>query len=284
MKNALSLLFLLCLMATQVWSQTDTKPKIEAILAKLPASNSDRLAKTMEELAALGKPGLVQLATQLTPPGQGGDTKIEYALGGFTYAATQSGREAWRKMAAQAYAEALPKVADSYNKMFLIYQLQTVGKDESIPVLAGYLNDENLSGPASRALARIGTAAAGEALLQALSKVSEANQGYLIEALGVARYKNAAPAIEKIAASSTGNVRKLSLFALSELAVPSSASILASAAQKAAYTYDETDATAVYVKYLAHLTANGSAAMAEKLALDLLKPTVPTATRSAALK
>lgn len=284
MKNLISLLILLSLLTTNVWSQTDSKPKIEAILAKLPASNSDRLAKTMEELAALGKPGLVQLATQLTPPGQGGDTKIEYALGGFTYAATQSGREAWRKMAAEAYAEALPKVADSYNKMFLIYQLQTVGKDESVPVLAGYLNDENLSGPASRALARIGTAAAGEALLQALPKVSEANQGYLIEALGVARYKNAAPAIEKIAASSTGNVRKLSLFALSELAVPSSASILASAAQKAAYTYDETDATAVYVKYLAHLTANGSAAMAEKLALDLLKPTVPTATRSAALK
>ncbi len=284
MKNVSSLLLLLCLLATNAWSQTDIKPKIEAILAKLPASNSDRLAKTMEELAALGKPGLVQIATQLTPPGQGGDTKIEYALGGFTYAATQSGREAWRKMAAEAYAEALPKVADSYNKMFLIYQLQTVGKDESVPVLAGYLNDEKQAGPASRALARIGTAAAGEALLQALPKATEANRGYLIEALGVARYAKAAPELEKIALGSTQNLRKLSLFALSELAVPSSAGILASAAQKVSYTYDETDAAAVYLKYLAHLATNGSAALAEKSALDLLKPTVPTATRSAALK
>lgn len=284
MKNLVSLLLLLCLLTTNAWSQTDINPKIEAVLAKLPASNSDRLAKTMEELAALGKTGLVQLATQLTPPGQGGDTKVEYALGGFTYAATQSGREAWRKMAAEAYAEALPKVPDSYNKMFLIYQLQTVGKDESVPVLAGYLNDESLAGPASRALARIGTAAAGEALLLALPKASEANQGYLIEALGVARYAKAAPELEKIASGSTQNLRKLSLFALSELAVPSSAGILASAAQKASYTYDETDAAAVYLKYLAHLAANGSAAMAEKSALDLLTPTVPTATRSAALK
>ncbi len=274
----------MCLCVPQAFSQADTSPKVAAILAKLPANSPERLTKTMEELAALGKAGLVEIATQLTPPGKGNNSKVEYALGGFSYAATQSGREAWRKMATEAYAEALSKVPDAYNKMFLIYQLQTVGKDESVPVLATYLNDENLAGPASRALARIGTPVAGEALLQALTKASAANQGYITEALGMAQYQKAAAELEKIATSSDRNLRKLSLYALSELAVPSSANVLATAAQKAAYTYDETDATAVYLKYLAHLAANGSAALAEKSALDLLKPTVPTATRSAALK
>lgn len=274
----------MCLYVSPAFSQADTSPKVAAILAKLPANSPERLTKTMEELAGLGKAGLVEIATQLTPPGKGDNTKVEYALGGFSYAATQSGRESWRKMAAEAYAEALPRVPDAYNKMFLIYQLQTVGRDESVPVLATYLNDENLAGPASRALARIGTSLAGESLLQALLKASNANKGYITEALGMTKYQKAAAELEKIATSSDRNLRKLSLYALSELAVPSSANVLATAAQKAAYTYDETDATAVYLKYLAHLAANGSAALAEKSALDLLKPTVPTATRSAALK
>ncbi|MPR34673.1 family 16 glycoside hydrolase [Salmonirosea aquatica] len=284
MKSILYSFLLLCLCVPHAWSQADTEAKITAILAKLPATNADRLSKAMEEIAALGKPGLVNIATKLTPPGKGDNTKTEYALGGFSYAATQSGREAWRTMAAAAYAEALTRVPDAYNKMFLIYQLQTVGKDESVPVLAGYLNDENLSGPASRALARIGTPAAGEALLQALPKASDANKGYLIEALGMAKYQQAAAALEKTAASDNRNIRKVSLYALSELAVPSSAKVLASAAQSTSYTYDEADATAVYLKYLAHLAGNGSAPLAEKAALDLLKPAIPTATRSSALK
>jgi len=284
MKKISVLLLIFCLHLTQAWAQSDANPKVTAILAKLPASSPDRLTKIMEEIAVLGKPGLVTIATQLTPPGQGDNTKIEYALGGFTYAATQSGREAWRKMAAEAYAEALNRVPDAYNKMFLIYQLQTVGKDESVPVLATYLNDEKLSGPAARALARIGSSTAGEALLQAFSQATAANQGYIAEALGMAKYQKAAPALEQTATSDNLNLRKISLCALSEIAVPSSASVLASAAQKADYTYDKTDATAFYLTYLAHLAANGSAALAEKAALDLLKPTIPTATRSAALK
>jgi HEAT repeat protein len=284
MKKTFALLLVLCLYMTQAWAQSDADPKVTAALAKLPASSPERLTKTMEEIAALGKPGLVEIASLLTPPGKGDNTKIEYALGGFSYAATQSNRETWRKIATEAYAEALGKVPDAYNKMFLIYQLQTVGKDESVPVLARYLNDENLSGPASRALARIGTPAAGEALLQALSKASETNKEYIIEALGIAKYPQAATALEKTATSDNLNIRKVSLYALSELAVPSSANVLAAAAQNAAYTYDEADATAVYLKYLAHLAGNGSAPLAEKAALDLLKPSVPTATRSAALK
>lgn len=291
MKKNLYILLTLCLLASQAMAQTDQNrtltTKVADLLAQVPAENAASLKKNMEELAGLGKPGLVQIASMLTPPGKGDNTKIQYALGGFTYAASQSGKEEWRKMAAEAYGEALSKVNDPDSKNFLIYQLQTVGKDESVDVLKSYLTDERLAGPASRTLARIASPASGAALLQALNSAKGTSQIAITEALGESRYKEAASTIEKTAASTDLNLRKVSLFALAEIGVPSSESILMAAAQKVMYRYDEADATAVYLKYLARLAQNGSAPIAEKAALELIKNTPApeqTSTRSSALK
>lgn len=289
MKKRLYHFLALCLATSQLMAQTDNplETKVKAILSKLPSQNEAVLKKNMEELAQLGKPGLVQIASMLTPPGKGDNTKIQFALGGFTYYASQAGKEALRKDAAEAYGEALAKVNDPDNKNFLIYQLQTVGKDESVEVLKGYLKDERLSQPAARTLSRIGSPAAGAALLQALGNADGTARLAITEALGDVHYKEAVAAIEKIATSSEQNLRKVSLYSLAEIGVPSSEPILAAAAQKAAYGYDETDATAVYLKYLARLAANGNAAAAEKAALALIKNTPDakqSATRSSALK
>lgn len=289
MKKRLYPILALCLASSQLMAQTGNllDTKVKAVLSKFPSQNEAALKKNMEELAQLGKPGLVQIASMLTPPGKGDNTKIEFALGGFTYYASQAGKEALRKDAAEAYGEALSKVNDPDSKNFLIYQLQTVGKDESVEVLKGYLKDERLSQPAARTLSRIGTPAAGAALLQALGNASGSAQLAITEALGGAHYKEAAPAIEKTAASAELNLRKVSLYALSEIGAPSSEGILAAAAQKASYGYDEADATAVYLKYLARLAANGNNAPAEKAALALIKgmPDVKqSATRASALK
>lgn len=279
----------LCLASSQLMAQSENSldAKVKAVLAKLPSQNEAALNKNMEELAQLGKPGLVQIASMLTPLGKGDNTKIQYALGGFTYYASQAGKEALRKDAAEAYGEALSKVSDPDSKNFLIYQLQTVGKDESVDVLKGYLKDERLSQPAARTLARIGSPAAGAALLQALNNASGSAQLAITEALGGAHYKEAASAIEKTATSSERNLRKVSLYALSEIGAPSSEAVLAAAAQKVAYGYDEADATGVYLKYLGKLAANGQEAAAEKAALALIKATPDakqSATRSSALK
>ena len=154
-------------------------------------------------------------------------------------------------------------------------------------MLKSYLSDQRLAGPASRALARIGTPASGAALLKALDVATGATQIAITEALGESRYKEAVIAIEKTAVSSDLNLRKVSLFALSEIGLPSSEGILASAAQKVLFRYDEADAAAVYIKYLARLAQNGNPAIAEKAALTLITNTPApeqTATRSSALK
>jgi HEAT repeat protein len=291
MKKYVYSILALCLLFSQAMAQTDKNrtlaTRVADLLAQFPADNAAKLDKNLNELAELGKPGLVQIASMLTPPGKGDNSKIQYALGGFTYASSKSGKEAWRKVAAEAYGEALGRVQDPASKTFLIYQLQTVGKDESVEVLKSYLASEQLSGPASRALARIGSPAAGAALLASLSNASGSTQIAIIEALGEARYKEAASAIEKTATSSDLNLRKVSLYALSEIGVPSSESILAAAAQKASYGYDEADATAVYLKYLARLGQNGSGAIADKAALAVIAVASGEkqgATRSSALK
>ncbi|MCE7066447.1 DUF1080 domain-containing protein [Dyadobacter sp. CY326] len=289
MKRNLYNILALCMLISQAWAQTDDAlaTKVKTLLSKFPSQNEAALKKNMEELGQLGKPGLVQIASMLTPLGKGDNTKIQYAIGGFTYYASQAGKEDFRKIAAEAYGEALSKVSDPDSKNFLIYQLQTVGKDESIEVLKSYLKDERLSGPASRTLARIASPAAGAALLQGLEGAPESTKIAIIEALGGVRYKEAASVIEKSAVNEDLLLRKVSLFALSEIGAPSSESILLAAAQKANFGYDESDATAVYLKYLARLAENGNAAASEKAALALLKNT-PDAkqgpTRSSALK
>ena len=264
-----------------------TSTRIADLLAQLPADNATQLKKSMDELAELGKPGLVQIATMLAAPGKGDDSKVQYALGGFTYYSAQAGKEAWRKTAAEAYIEALAKVEAPESKQFLIYQLQTIGKDEAVPTLATFLTDEKLSGPAARTLARIGSEAAGKALLQGLANAKGNPQIFITEALGGSRYKEAASAIEKTAVSDDLNLRKVSLFALSEIGVPSSEAILAAAAKKANYLYDEANSTAAYLNYLSRLSWTGNAPIAEKAALSLTTTLVDakqTDTRSSALK
>ncbi|TLU98995.1 DUF1080 domain-containing protein [Dyadobacter luticola] len=289
MKKTLYTIAASLLFTWQVQAQTDASltNKIEVLFSKLPSENESVLKKNMETLEQLGKPGLVQIASMLKPLGKGDNTKVQYAIGGFTYYASQAGKETARKNAADAYAEALGNVNDPDSKNFLIYQLQTVGKDESVDILKSYLTDERLSGPAARALSRIGSPAAGAALLQALGSAKGSVQIAITEALGGSRYKEAASAIEKTATSEELLLRKVSLFALSEIGAPTSEPILLAAAQKAKYGYDEADATAVYLKYLGRLAENGNAATSEKAALALIAAATDpkqTSTKSSALK
>lgn len=291
MKKIIYALVASCMLNTAAMAQLDKNrtlsTRVADLLAQLPAENATQLKKSMDELAELGKPGLVQIASMLAAPGKGDDSKAQYALGGFTYYATQAGKDAWRKTASEAYVEALSSATTPETKQFLIYQLQTVGKDEAVSALSGYLADEKLSGPAARTLARIGSDASGKALLQALSNAKGSALISITEALGASRFKEGAPAIEKTATSDELNLRKVSLFALSEIGVPSSESLLSAAAKKANYGYDEANATAAYLNYLSRLSVTGNAAIAEKATLALTTTLVDpkqTDARSSALK
>lgn len=285
MKYTIHLLLGLWVSTATVMAQVDAR--ITNLLRQFPAQNAKQQQKSMDDMAALGKSGIAQLASQLTSPDKAEHAKVQYAVGGFTYFVTQNGKEDWRKMAAEAYAEALGKMTDKDNQAFLIFQLQQVGKDEVVSTLANYLNDPKLSGPAARALGKIGTNQASKALLQALTSASGNAQISIVEALGDGKFTEAAPFIEKIAVSTEINLTKVAFYALANIGMPSSENILMSAASKASYGYDEANATSSYLTYLGRLVENGNKAIAIKAANALLKNTPnpkQTPTRSAALK
>lgn len=259
--------------------------RIADLLAQVPAQNQKSLERNAEEMAGLGKDGIVKMITRLAAPESAQNAAIEYAVGGFTYFVNQPARESWRKLAAEAYAEALPKLTHKVNQAFVLFQLQQVDKGEGLNAIVPFLDDTELVGPAARALAASGTQAAGNALLKALENPWGNRQLHLIEALGDMKFAPAAPVIERFAAGEEKEIRKVAQYALTQIAAPSSEGVLRKAAEKSGLVYDETNATGNYIQYLTRL-AEKDPALAEKSARSLYaaaKTTKQEHTKAAAL-
>ena len=268
------LTFLLLLFAA--FSATAQKPdirllstKIADVLATMPAQNKAQLDKSMQSITDLKQDGLITMISEFTAPGTGDNTSLEYALSAYASYVIQTGRETERKAAVAAYCAGLDKVADSKNKQFLIYELQRFGKDDAVACVEKYLGDKDLGGPAARALAQIKTPLAQKALLKALPGSAGENQCSLVEALGYTHTKTAVAAITKLAATTEEELRKVSLAALAKIGDASSAKLFQSAAQKAGFTYDNTNATSDYILYLEEL-AKTNKALATQSATKLM--------------
>jgi HEAT repeat protein len=283
MKKTPYILFAILLGSLSLTAQVNER--ITTLLKQFPTQNAKQQQKNMADMAALGKSGIAELAARLSSSDKPEHTKVQYAISGFTYFVTQNDKEEWRKIATEAYTEALGKITNKDNQAFLLFQLQQVGKEDAVGTLSAYLNDATLSGPAARALGKIGTASAAKVLLQALTGATASSQISIIEALGDGKFAEAAPIIEKLTNNADKNTRKVVLYALANIGVPSSENFLMRAAQQVAYGYDETNATSSYLTYLARLVENGHKALAQKSANALLNNALKqTPTRTGALK
>ena len=156
-----------------------------------PAEDATQLQANAEAVFKMGENGLVEMATRLDTPGD--PTRLHYAINGFSFAASQPGKESWREMAVKAYGRTLGKLSDKEAQLFIITQLEHVGKDDAISYLKAYLHDDRLSDAASRALATINTDASKNALLQALPDASGNARLSLVQALGDTRFAPAVP-------------------------------------------------------------------------------------------
>lgn len=271
MKKICFTLLASALLQSPAWAQgaAATDPKIATVLAALPAKNATVLTSSMAAVASLGEDAYVSLISGLAAPGKGNNSSIEYTVGGFSAYVTQPGNEAQRKMAVSAYCKALQKLTDKQSKQFIISQFDIVGTDDAVATLQPYLTDNDLGDAAARALAKINTLASKTALLSALPQANGAAKLFIIEALGDSRYKSAAATINKIAAGDDTAATKPALYALAYIADPSSATVLASAAAKAGYKYEKTNATQAYLVYAEQLLKNSNRELATKIAIDL---------------
>lgn len=128
-------------------AQTDVNrtvsTKIADLLAKTPADDAEQLKINAESVAALGEDGLLEFVTGLNA--QGDLTRLHFAINGFSYYAIQPGKESWRTMGTKVYGQALGKLSNDEAKLFIITQLEHIGKDDAIIYLQPYLHHDRLS-------------------------------------------------------------------------------------------------------------------------------------------
>ena len=139
---------LLCgsMLMAQTPANRTAKTTAADVLAQMPAAKQAAYNKLIGDLSSTGEEGVLMLVNMINAPGKGSNANVDYALSGLTHYVMAKGEENARLVTAKAYLKALEMVNERETKAFIIRQLQMLGKDECIDVLASYLNDESLSG------------------------------------------------------------------------------------------------------------------------------------------
>lgn len=257
--------------------------KIADLLAKTPAADSADLINNAMAVADLGEKGLIELIKQLE--GSGDKSRQHFAISGFSFYATQTGREAWRSMATSAYGQALSQVADPVIQQFLLAQLEQVGKNDAISYVQPFLTKNRLSDAASRVLATINTKESLSSLHEALKTAEGSSKISLVQALGYAKYQPATNDILAIAKSAEGPLQNAAYYALASIGSAAAESMLAAAAKQSGYRYENSEATAAYLELLGKQTGNKAATVKKAGSLmNSLTKQEQAATRIALLK
>ncbi|WP_280744193.1 MULTISPECIES: family 16 glycoside hydrolase [unclassified Parabacteroides] len=287
----IALSWLICLSAIMGQSSANrtVQTVVADVLAQMPVNNQQDYNKQLGDLVSTGEEGILILVNMIHAPGQGSNAQVDYALSGLSHYVMESGKESARLTTAKAYIKALEQVNERETKAFIIRQLQIVGKDESVDALARYLNMEDYSGPASRALASIGTEKATQALQASLLRRmgTSKTQRDAILAIGEAKLPVAEDLIKGYINAEDENFRKDALYTLSRIGSKASLNDLATAAEKAGFTMEKTGANEAYIMLLKRMVEQGDTKEAEKAANDLLKKATKANqvhTRSAALQ
>lgn len=259
------------------------------VLAQMPADTQAKYNQLINDLSAAGEDAVLMLVNMMNAPGKGSNAQVDYALSGLSHYVMAKGNESARLVTANAYLKALDKVSERETKAFIIRQLQLIGQEESIDALAQYLSDENLSGPAARALVSVGSDNADKALLNSLMRRmgTPKTQKDVIEAIAEAQVEGAEPALKALLGNSDENMQKVVLYALSRVGTKASLKELGEAAAKAGYTMENTGANEAYIALIKRVAAAGDVAEAGKAASSLLKAATKagkTQSRDAALQ
>ncbi|WP_336514391.1 DUF1080 domain-containing protein [Pollutibacter soli] len=272
MKKLISLILLLLSFQSILFAQGDRRAqstKIADLLAKFPVQNKYQQNNLMQEMAALGGSGLLEMTMMLSAQGKGDNTRLQYALNGYTSYVSLPGNEKQKAEAVKTYCQALSKMPDALAADFIIQQLQLIGKDDAVACLKPLLTNSALAGNAARALAQINTPLAEKTLMTALKQAKGKALLSVIEALGYAKYSPAVKEIIALTKSTDANVAKVSLYALASIGDTTASGVLEAAAAKQGYRYDQTGATAAYLNYIREVSNSGrkdiAATFAEKL-------------------
>jgi HEAT repeat protein len=255
-------------------------------LTQLPAPDQASYNQTIAGLVTTGETGLLELVQMMSPPEKRSNAVIEYALSGWTNYVANIEQD--RKIAAKAYVKALGLTNITEVKVFIIEQLQKIGKEESIDVLFTLLQDKDLAAPAAQALASFELAKADAVLLTVLQKGKPEFQVIMANAVGQAGNPQAEPyLLSMLKNKPSAELEPVLLFAISRCGTKVSLKPLEEKARQASYLHEKTGALAAYTYLIEKLAAKGKSPEAIKAAEDMLTKATKAdniQTRVAALK
>ncbi len=246
---------------------------LDSILKQYPAKNANQLKSLSQQVIERGKEGVVDLCSRLSPPEEGGDVNVRFAISGLTKTIQLQGDEADRTLVVKAFLDALQQAENREVKAFLIRQIQVIGKKEAISPLSRYLTDQELCEPAAQALYAIKTPEASAALLFALSQVDDPLKPTIIKTLGDLQSRAAALAIIPYTESNDLDTRLMAYYAIANIGDPSAANPLKRALTKTT-GYEQSQAISAYLLFAKRLAEAG----AEEDALNIYASVLNTYT------
>lgn len=284
MKKLFIILALAALLPWSVAAQDVRMRTSETIIAdglnQLPASEKKTFDTVMGELVSTGAEGIAQIAGMLAPAGEGKNAVVEYALNGVVAYATTPGKNVEKAVVRQGLKQALEVCTDNPNKAFLLTLLRNCGVAEDAPVFVKYLNDEYLAEWAISGLTSIdGT----EEVLLDLMKKKAASKVALAHAAGIKKMASAEPILLAWLKNADAPTARAIYQSLAQCGTSLSLPVLGKAAKKVGYAWEESDATAAYLRLMKKLVAEGQAKSAVVVAKALLKDTDKSHVRGAAL-
>jgi len=240
------------------------------ILAGVPADTRVEENRINARLVELGPRAIRNICRTLTPRGVGNDSKARYVLGGLAVYASRPDAGPERKMVARTLVKALRSASDKEVKVFLIRQLQRIGREESVAPLAKFLVDEQLCDPAAQALLAIRTSDVERAFLRALPRVGNANRVTVVNALGELRSRAAVDGLLTYATGDDEALRWAALYALANIGDPAAAEVLAETAELT-WGYEGAKAASFYLLFARRLAEVGDREGCAAICRDLLK-------------
>ena len=284
MKKLFIILALAALLPWSVAAQDARMRTSETIIAdglnQLPASDKKVFDTVMGELVSTGAEGIAQVAGMLVPASEGKNAIVEYALNGVVAYATTPGKDAEKAVVRQGLKQALEACSDNPNKAFLLTLLRNCGEAEDAPTFVKYLNDEYL---AEWAVSGLTTIDGTEEILLDLMKKEAAPKVALAHAAGIKKMASAEPILMAWLKNADAPTARAIYQSLALCGTSLSLPVLGKAAKKVGYAWEETDATAAYLRLMKKLVAEGQAKSAVVEAKALLKDTDKPYVRGAAL-
>lgn len=226
----LAALVLCAFVALPLCVHADVAADVDKLIGRMPVNTAAEKEAIIAGLLKLGEAGVRELCGRIKGQDEPLDGKVCAALFGLEHGACRKGNEKMRRIVAKVFCETLQSDATIAAKSYLLMELRTLGREESVKAVGGLLTVKDLCEPAAQTLVSIGTDQAAAALRAAVPEVMGSQRVTIISSLGRMRDGKAVKLLLDDADHNNSGVRHAALFALAEIGDPAACDVLSKAA------------------------------------------------------